>query len=241
MDLKEKKVFITGGTSGIGLQLAKVLVEKGCRVIVCGRNEEKLLAIEKNCSGIITRHMDLTKECTEDIFRHLMIEFDGIVILVNNAGVQERYQWEDGFYNQAVNELKINYMAGVKMIDVFLQQRDIQKKAIVNITSLLALFPKKSAPTYGASKAAMHVFTKSLRYQLQDTGVKIFEVLPPLVATDMTSIQSQENKLSVTQCVHEIVDGIEKNRYEIRPGKAKKIAIIGRIVPGLVEHIMKSK
>ena len=110
--------------------------------------------------------------------------------------------------------------------------------AIVNVSSGLGLVPKMSAPVYCGTKAGIHIFTKSLRYQLDK--IKVFEVLPPLVATDMTAGRGK-GKISPEQLVDEFIRGFAKDKLEMNIGKVKLLKRINRLVPRLAEKIMKGK
>ncbi len=241
MKLTNKNVFITGGTGGIGLRLAEVLAKKGNRVIVCGRNADMLALVKTEHSKIDIELLDINDINADIKFKELIRKYNKIDILVNNAGIQERYFWSEDFYDYVKQETDVNYLSCVRLINVFLRQKNLEEKAIVNITSLLGIIPKKSAPSYCASKAAMHVFTKAIRYQMTDTGLKVYDVLPPLVATGMSIVQSGERKMSVIDCVNEIVCGIEKDHYEIKPDSAKILAGAYRVIPGLIDKIMSNK
>jgi uncharacterized oxidoreductase len=91
--------------------------------------------------------------------------------------------------------------------------------AIMNVSSLLGFTPKKSAPVYCATKAAVHAFSKSLRYQLADTSIKVFEIVPPLVDTEMAKDQT-ERKISPEMLVQEVLHGVQRDRNEIQVGRA---------------------
>lgn len=108
--------------------------------------------------------------------------------------------------------------------------------AIVNVSSGLAFVPKASAPVYCASKAAIHIFTKSLRYQLPQ--FKVFEIIPPLVDTEMTKGRGK-GKITPQQLVNEFIRSFEKDRWEINIHKVKLLRLIQRVSPALADRIMK--
>ena len=111
--------------------------------------------------------------------------------------------------------------------------------AIVNITSALALVPKQSAPIYCATKAAMHNFTKALRYQLESTPIKVFEIIPALVDTEMTRGRGK-GKITPEAMVDEALRGIESNKYEIRVAKTKILFALHRFLPSVAERIIRN-
>lgn len=114
----------------------------------------------------------------------------------------------------------------------------MENAAIINVSSGLGLVPKASAPVYCATKAGMHIFTKALRYQLESTNVKVFEIIPPVVDTDMTRGRGRD-KISPEQLVEEFWGNFKKDMYEIPIGKIKLLKTINRFFPGIADNIMK--
>ena len=174
---------------GIGLALAKKFKELGNKVIITGRNQETLAQISSEhgfefIQGDIGDVSDLHR-----LINEITVNHKDLNVLINNAGVQFNYQLKEAntFEGEIDQELAVNLTAPIKLcsaiLPILLQQKS---GAIVNVSSVLALVPKQSAPVYCGSKAALHIFTKALRYQLEDTPVKVFEIIPPLVDTAMT-------------------------------------------------------
>ncbi len=162
-------------------------------------------------------------------------------ILINNAAVQYNYNFMDepNIVNKADYEISANLTTPVKLtallLPVLLKNNP---STIVNVSSGLAISPKMTAPVYCATKAAIHSFTKALRYQLQDTGIKVFEIIPPIVETPMTEGRGK-SKISVGQLANEFLANFSKERYESYIGKAKLLRLIHRISPLLADAIMK--
>jgi short-subunit dehydrogenase involved in D-alanine esterification of teichoic acids len=111
--------------------------------------------------------------------------------------------------------------------------------AVVNVSSGLALVPKKSAPVYCGTKAGLHLFTKALRYQLEGSPVKVFEIIPPVVDTPMTAGRGR-GKISPKQLVEEFMRAFAKNQFEVNIGKVKLLRLINRLLPSLADRIMKN-
>jgi uncharacterized oxidoreductase len=107
--------------------------------------------------------------------------------------------------------------------------------AIVNVTSALAYAPVAAIPLYCATKAALHSYTKSLRYQLKDTGVRVFELLPSTVATQMSKERFNTKMLSPEAVVSALLRGMERDRPEIRVGQAVPLYVMTRLAPSLIE------
>jgi uncharacterized oxidoreductase len=188
MQLAAQTVLVTGGASGIGLALAERFLQAGSNVIICGRREEKLREAQGLHPGFKTRVCDVADEVDRrSLFNWAVSEFPRLNVLVNNAGIQRRVQLtEDEDWEQVRQEIAINFEAPVHLSRLFLPHLLGQEQAaIVNVTSGLAFTPLVGAPIYSATKAAMRSFTLSLRRQLANTPVKVVEIIPPAVNTDL--------------------------------------------------------
>ena len=246
MDLSKNTVFITGGGSGIGLALAKAFVNSQNTVIVCGRNAEKLEYVKKQYPSIHTIRCDVSNiDDVQHVLEKINSEFGSLNILVNNAGLQYRYDFvsEENASLKIDEEIDINFRAIVHLTKLFLPVlMKAPEAAIINISSFLGIVPKKSAPVYCATKAALHAFSKSLRYQMEKTPVKVFEILTPLVDTDMTKGREDDmSKMSPDVLAKEVLLNIGKNNYEIRPGRSKIVLLFNRFLPKIVEGIAKKR
>lgn len=188
MDLSSNTVLITGGASGIGFALAERFLRAGSEVAVCGRREEQLRAARAKHPKLKTRVCDLSKESERrELAKWAARDLPKLNVLVNNAGIQQRIdlaserEWEP-----MRQEIAINLEAPIHLSSLFIPQLlGQQLPAIVNITSGLAFVPLSTVPIYSATKAAMHSFTVSLRHQLSGTPIKVVEIAPPAVDTDL--------------------------------------------------------
>lgn len=139
-------------------------------------------------------------------------------------------------------ELQTNLEAPLDMVRLALPMLlSRPHAAILNITSGLALVPKASAPVYCATKAALRSFTRSLRWQLEDSPVRVFEALPPLVETSMTQGRGSMSKMDPATCARIILDGMAADRPEILVGKSRLLAWVARLWPSRAEAIMRSQ
>ncbi|MHB8772927.1 MAG: SDR family oxidoreductase [Syntrophales bacterium] len=239
-------VLITGGASGIGLAIARVFREKGNTVIVCGRNADKLDNVKRQYPDIHTISCDVANpgEVTRMV-GEVASRFPSLNILVNNAGILHQYDFlgDEDALRKIDEEIDINFRAAARLAKLFLPNLvKAPEAAIVNVSSLLGVVPKKSAPVYCATKAALHAFSRSLRYQLQATPVKVFAIITPLVDTDMT--RGRENdavKMSPEALAREVFRGIETDRYEIEPGPTKFVLLLNRFVPSLIQKAMAKR
>ncbi len=232
------KVLITGGASGVGRAIAERFHQAGNQVIIVGRNRDKLEQTAATMPGVAWRCADVTNAGQR---AQLVAEFPDISVLINNAGIQRNGDFMSMSTEEIESEIDTNFCAPALLCHAFLphllQQREA---AIVNVSSVLALVPKSTAPVYCASKAALHSFSKSLRSQLASTNVRVFDILPALVDTAMAADRGA-GKISPVKLVDTFWQGYRSNRFEIFIGKAKALNVINRIAPALAKHIVRAR
>ncbi len=246
MNITNHTIFITGGTAGIGLALATAFADLKNKVIICGRDPVKLqkaLDADPRLLGFICDIGD--PGVVEYILRELAKNNWHPSILINNAGIGMSVDLlsDDPAHlaEQVSSQLRINVEAPILLSIAFLPLLKKHKEAaIINITSGLAISPTKSTPIYCATKAALRSFTKTLRYQMEHAGenIKVIEVLPPLVDTDMT-IRSERSKISPKQLAKEVIEGLRRGSKEIHVGKVRLLKIVHSISPSLADRVMR--
>jgi len=247
MNLKNKTILITGGASGIGLEAAKQFLALGNKVIITGRNQTKLDAVKKQFSEITVIQSDAAKEKDAVALYEKVNALGGIDILYNNAGVGVR-PMNLGIANEkhlegAVYEMEVNYLGVIRLNNLFMEMlKSRRESAIINTTSILSIVPSVLEATYSASKSALAFYTKSLRSHLQsiNASVKVFELLPPLVDTDMV-VDRQDKKISTTELVKCLIVGMQKNIDTIRVGDTKALYLLNRIAPKKAYDIINAK
>ena len=235
MLLQNKSVLITGGGSGIGLAIAKAFAEKGARITLAGRNEERLQQAVAELPGANYIVADVTSaEDTTRLIQQVKKIYGGLDILVNNAGVSAgQNPASDTIYEQSKYEMEINFFAVLRLTQQFLPiLKESGDAAIINIQSVLSYVPAVGSATYSASKAALHSYSQSLRLhlELQGDAIKVFEVFPPLTDTGMAK-RFTADKLTPEEVAADIVAGVEANNYAIRNGKTKDVYQLVRKSP----------
>ncbi|MGL1958000.1 MAG: SDR family NAD(P)-dependent oxidoreductase [Colwellia sp.] len=188
MNLTQNTILITGGASGIGLALALELLNRDNIIIICGRDKSKLSKVKTENPKLITRHCDITNSLSrQEMCGWLKAEYPALNILVNNAGVQFRRELSStNALDDLEQEIAVNFTAQVQLIGELLPLLSSQWEAmIINVTSGLAYSPMADVPVYCATKAAMHSFTLSLRHQMKNTSLKIVEMAPSIVDTNL--------------------------------------------------------
>lgn len=236
MRIAGKAALVTGGTDGIGLEIARQLKAKGATVVVCGRDAARLKAAREAGFGAVEADLSTKAGCDA-----LIDELDGIAldILVNNAGMGGPSDLLADFDTaQSDRCIYLNLSAPLQLIAAFLPAlRERPEAAIVNITSGLAIAPRAGGPVYCATKAGLRSFTQALRHQLRDTRITVIEALPPVVETRMTE-QNPHKKMPASECAAQIVAGMESGREEVYVGAVKMLRAVSEVSPALARRIM---
>lgn len=235
MNLENNTVMITGGSSGIGLELSKVLIQKSNKVIICGRSNEKLSKAKSIEPKLITYQCDLSnsQECT-DLSKMISENHPDLNILINNAAIVNRTNFlsTDKIIEMAENEMETNFMAPLRLIHFLcpiLQKNN--NPAIINITTGLIYTPRADYPFYNATKAALHSFTQVFRKQTENSNINIVEVMFPAVKTPWHKGKPPKIAISTEKAVSQMIKGLERNKKEIRVAGAKMLYIVSRIAP----------
>jgi len=190
MHMTGNTILVTGGGSGIGRALAEAFHALGNHVIIAGRRPEPLQAAAAANPGMTAAVLDVADPAAVHAFAACVgRDHPALNVLINNAGImQTEDALADPFDMTACEAtIVINLLAPIRLTTALLPHlRRQARAAIINVTSGLAFVPRADTPTYGATKAAMHSWTQSMRHQLRGTPVQIIELAPPLVATDLT-------------------------------------------------------
>lgn len=196
MRISGNTIFIPGATSGIGLALATRLHDAGNTVIVGGRRAELLAEIAAQHPGIDTVQIDtadagsIAAASADVLARHPRLN-----VLVTMAGIMRAEDWtRGGFLAAAEQTVTTNLLGPIRLIDAFLPHLLAQPDAtLMTVSSGLAFVPLRVTPTYNATKAAIHLLSETLRLQLAGTSVKVVELEPPSVATDLMPGQRESD------------------------------------------------
>ncbi|WP_026994938.1 SDR family oxidoreductase [Flectobacillus major] len=239
MELKNSTILITGGTSGIGLAFVKQLTELGANIIVTGRSLEALRQTQQQFPSIHIFQSDVSKpKDIKQLYNDVIRQFPELNIIINNAGIMRLIdlQHTRDDLDSIISEITTNLAGTIQMVHQFLPHLLQQKSsAIVNVSSAIAFMAYSSAPIYSASKAGVHAYSKVLRMQLEHTSVKVFEVIPPGVNTNLQNdwvLQPNPRQMmSVDKMVSIAVEGLLKNQLEIKPVLVKAIEVASRVAP----------
>jgi uncharacterized oxidoreductase len=234
LEVKGNSVLITGGATGIGFALAEEFIAAGCEVIVCGRRKNKLQSAKERLPNLHAVQCDVSVESERrNLFKWVTTRFPDLNLLINNAGVQRQMD----FMSPAVrknplpkdDEVAINFTATIRLCALFTPRfLKREKAAIVNISSGLAFVPIATMPVYCATKSAIHSFTTSLRHQLRESSVRVFEAVPPTTDTELDWSFAGERELayrgiSPREVAGAIMEALKLDTEEILIGQAREL------------------
>ena len=243
MKSSNNTILITGGTSGIGFELANQFLRLRNTVIITGRDPSRLDAAKAKLPGVHTIQSDVSDtQAITVLFEKVTQQFPDLNVLINNAGVMRRINLQEpgSQSDDITREIETNLNGPIRMVQKFLPHlKKKESAAIINNTSGLAFVPLPTSPVYCATKAGLHSFTLSLRAQLKNTRVKVFELAPPATQTDMLNDSNQDDLkgisvMNVVDMVRRAVQGFEKDELEIRPGQSNQLKLMNRIAPQFI-------
>ena len=243
MQISGNTILLTGGTSGIGMELARQLLARGNTVIITGRDEARLEGAKAVLPGVHTFRSDVSNPADiEALHRHVTAEFPALNMLINNAGIMRRLNLTEisDDITDVTREVVTNLQGPIQMVQQFLPHLKAQPRAaILNVSSGVAFLPLPISPIYCAAKSGLHFYTMSLRAQLKYTDVKVFELCPPATSTPLLDHFPADDMggvplMPVEKMVAVAVRGLERDQYEIRPGSANLLKLMSRIAPGFM-------
>jgi len=236
-------VLITGGASGIGLALAKKFLENDNTVIITGRNLSKLEKVKQDNPKIHFYQSDVTDDAEVRMLADdIQQKFDGLDILINNAGIMNMVDTgnESNDLQKQMQEIEINYNSPIRVLHYFLPLLKKSKNAVlVNVSSGLAYVPFAQAPVYSGTKSALHFWTLGIRPQLKPYGIKVIELLPPVVDTPLAhgaDIAEDDNlkPMPPEKLANLFWKGYSKGAEEITPGISSALKIMSRLAPKFI-------
>ena len=244
MKIENNTALITGGSAGIGFEIAKQLVAAGNHVIIIGRNPERLqkAADELKNATAISADVSNAKD-VERLVEHVVEQHPSLNMVINNAGAAQltNLLTESNTYEKASAEILTNYLSVIRLNEKLLPQLKRQSAAaIVNVSSVVALVPGSALAGYSASKAALHSYTQSLRHSLLETGIKVFELMPPLVDTSFSAAIGGHNGIKPEVVAQELLSALASDNYEIRIGNTEQIYQLYRSSPREAFEVMNS-
>lgn len=246
MELSNNTILLTGGTSGLGYEFARQLLDLGNTVLITGRDQNKLDQTKKKLPNVHTFQSDVSDpKAITQLFEAVTKQFPKLNILINNAGEMRKLNLTDPVIDQEnVNrEIAINLSGPVRMVQQFLPHLMAQQAAaIVNVTSGIAFVPFPLAPIYGATKSGLRAYTQALRVQLKKTNVKVVELVAPGAKTPLNDkfegdVDSRM-MMEPDKLIAVAIKGMMKDKLEILPGIAGILKYLSRIAPNFIFNQM---
>ncbi|MFI5263274.1 MAG: SDR family oxidoreductase [Candidatus Kapaibacterium sp.] len=245
MNLSHNTILITGGGTGIGLELAGEFLSRSNKVIICGRREEKLREAKERHPELHTIQCDISRsEERISLSKNTIEKFPSLNILINNAGIQQELNFLSEIESGKIeDEISTDLTAQIHLSSLFIPHlRRKEHPAIINISSGLAFVPLSIVPVYCATKAAIHSFSMSLRKQLEKTPIKVFEIAPPTVDTNLDRGAREkrgmtDRGISAAECAAEMIKALEADTFFAPIGQGENL--YGALTGGKADFVFE--
>ena len=203
-------ILITGGGSGIGRGLAEAFHALGNQVIIAGRRKQALEATTAANPGMASVTLDIEDPAKIRAFAAEVTKgYPALNVLINNAGIMrvERLKVQEVDLATAESTIATNLLGPIRLTAALLPHlRKQARAAIMNVSSGLAFVPLAPTPTYCATKAAIHSYTQSLRWQLRGSTTQVLELIPPYVATELMNGGSDPRAMPLDRFIAEVME-----------------------------------
>jgi uncharacterized oxidoreductase len=241
MRLTGRTILITGGSAGIGLAFALKFLELGNEVIVTGRRQAALDAVKAQFPRLHTIQSDSADPAQiAALAVRIKKDFPKLDVLMNNAGVGVAKNLKASVDDLAglMSEVEINVGGVIRTTSALIDILTANRGTVINVSSGLAFVPVPAMPIYSATKAAVHSYTQSLRFQLEESGVEVIDLMPPAVRTDMTSEFDETGIKTITtdELVKQTIAALRAGKQEIRPGQSNLLAFMRRLAPNFINR-----
>ncbi|MCC2606921.1 SDR family oxidoreductase [Planctobacterium marinum] len=237
MKTTDNTIFITGGTSGIGRGLAESFHKLGNQVIIAGRRQELLDEVVAANPGMDSIRLDVSNPAEiQTVAEVLIARYPSLNVIINNAGIMP-FDNAAGILDdsQAARTIDTNLLGPVRVSSAFVEHLKKQPDAyIINNSSVLAFVPLAATALYSATKAAIHSYTLSQRFMLRDTSVKVIEIAPPWVDTDLIHKSGDPRAMPLDAFLEETMEKLAQENVEA----LVDVVVPLRDNPGSKEHAL---
>jgi uncharacterized oxidoreductase len=212
MKTKDNTILITGGGSGIGRGLAEAFHRLGNQVIIAGRGQKTLDETTGANPGMKSVTLDVSDpKSIQSFAAQLTKDNPSLNVLINNAGIMQPENLLEApkYLSDAEAIITTNLLGPIRLTAALLPSlRKLSRATIMNVSSGLAFVPLAMTPTYCATKAAIHSYTQSLRYQLKATNIEVIELIPPYVQTTLMGDRqaNDPNAMPLNEFITEVMD-----------------------------------
>ena len=224
MKLEGNTVFITGGGSGIGRGLAEALHKLGNQVIIAGRRKGHLGDTIQANPGMHAIELNIEDPLSiAAAARELVTKYPELNVLINNAGIMHVDDVSGGIDDTvAVSTITTNLLGPIRMTAALVGHLKKQKtSAIINVSSVLGFVPLAFAAVYSSTKAAIHSYSQSLRYKLAGSSVRVLELAPPWVQTDLLNSRNEPRAMPLAEFIDETIKALGSDADEVLVERAK--------------------
>jgi uncharacterized oxidoreductase len=215
MEMTNNTILITGGGSGIGRALAEAFHALGNKVIIAGRRKALLNEVTAANKGMASAVLDIEKaDAIKPFAKDIKSKHPALNVVIHNAGIMRGENVKEAKLDDAEATIATNLLGPIRLNAALLPHLMSQPKAtIMTVSSGLAFLPLAMTPTYCATKAAIHSYSQSLRYQLKDTNVDVMELAPPWVQTElMGAAQATEPRaMPLKDFINEVMTILKSN------------------------------
>ena len=224
-DLTGRSAIVTGGSRGIGKEMAEALAEAGANLMLCARRADWLEETVREFAGggfnVASRICDVSKpEDVQAVVDATVQEFGAVDILINNAGIQNWMNVADkDFYQKTNDEITTNVIAPLHLTSLFCTLNALT--TIINVTSGLAFIPLSKVAVYSATKAFMRSFTLSLRHMLKERNIEVIEMIPPALNSDLLGKGIHDGQPAVSDFVESIFTQLRQGKTELTFGTSE--------------------
>jgi uncharacterized oxidoreductase len=241
MKLFNRTILITGGSAGIGLAFALKFLELGNEVIITRRRQTLLDEVQAKYPKLNIIQSDISNpQQIATMAKRMKTEFPKLDVLVNNAGMSLYKNLTSSVEDLEglTTEMNTNVGGVIRMTSAFIDILKANNGTLINVSSALTFVPMPCIPIYCAIKAAIHSYTQSLRFQLENTSVEVIEVMPPaVIKTEMTADldKSKDIKMiSTDELIKLTFSGLKSGKLEILPGQSSQLAFMRRLAPNFI-------
>ena len=226
MKLSGNTIFITGGTSGIGRSLAEALHKRGNQVIISGRRKGHLAEVTKANPGMQSLELNVEDPASiASVAKKLIAEYPKLNVLINNAGIMQIDDAAGAIDDSVlVSIVTTNLLGPIRMTSALIEHLKKQPSAtVINVSSGLAFVPLASTAVYSATKAAIHSYTQSMRYRLKGSSVRVLELIPPWVQTDLLNSKDEPRAMPLAAFIEEAVTVLGTDAEEVMVERVKML------------------
>ena len=224
MELTGNTVFITGGGSGIGRALAEELHQLGNKVIISGRRKANLANTIKANPGMDSIELDIADPASiRRVSAELISRYPKLNVLINNAGIMQVDEVAGDVDDELISStITTNLIGPIRLTSALVEHLKKQESAaVLNVSSVLGFVPMAMAAVYSSTKAALHSYSQSLRFKLRNTSVRVLEVIPPWVRTELLNSSEESRAMPLDEFLQETMEALATDADEIMVERAK--------------------